>query len=77
MLFSVPGLVTVIPDGEGGGVEPEPPLAVNAAVPLGEPRPVGPSQPVPAVHSAGPQPPLLPEVTSNSEPVWEYGYAAG
>ena len=38
---------------------------VNAAEPFGVPRPVGPSQPVPAVHSTpGEQVPLLPDVTS-------------
>ena len=49
-------------------------LPVNAAAPSGVPRPVGPSQPVPAVHStAGEQVPLLPDVTSNRSAVWEYG----
>ena len=44
---------------------PPPPPEVNAATPCGVPRPVGPSQPVAAVHSSdGEQVPLLPDVTS-------------
>jgi len=47
---------------------------VNEAVPFGVPRPVGPSQPVPAVHStAGRQVPLLPDVTSKRLAGFEYG----
>src|SRR5689334_9480487 len=64
----LPGLFTVtVVDG----------AAENAAVPLGVPRPVGPSQPVPAVHSGAPQVPLLPLVTSNRLAWWAYGYEAG
>src|SRR5579875_693402 len=55
----VPGsmTVTVLPDDE----------SVNAAVPSGVPRPVGPSYPFPALHRycrVGSQLPLEPEVTS-------------
>src|SRR5437764_13659845 len=49
----------------------------NAAVPLGVPRPVGPSQPVPALQIGAPQPPLRPDVTSNRLPAFWYGYEAG
>ena len=43
----------------------------NAPVPLGVPRPVGPSQPVRALHHwVVLQLPLLPEVTSYSEEAW-------
>ena len=51
--------------------------AVNAAVPFGVPRPVGPSQPVPAVQIGAPQVPLVPLVTSNRLPGCAYGYDAG
>ena len=46
----------------------------NAPVPLGVPSPVGPSQPVREVHHwvVG-HVPLLPLVTSNSDPVCAYG----
>jgi len=36
----------------------------KAPAPLVVPKPVGPSQPTPAVHRSVPQDPLLPEVTS-------------
>jgi hypothetical protein len=48
--------------------------AQNAPVPFGVPRPVGPSYPVAPVHkyfAEELQLPLLPLVTSLSEPVWE------
>src|SRR6516225_7816457 len=45
----------------------------NAPVPAGVPRPVGPSQPVVALHSRLAQPPLPPEVTSVSEALCVYG----
>jgi len=41
-------------------------------MPLGVPRPVGPSQPVPALQSGAPQRPLLPVVTSFRLEVCEY-----
>ena len=69
-LVWAPGLVTVIPAGGGLVPEPEP---VNAAVPFGVPRPVGPSQPAPAAHPGGPHAPLLPLVTSNSAAGLAYG----
>jgi hypothetical protein len=65
VLVWLPGLLTVTP--------PVPPPAANAAVPLGVPRPVGPSQPVPEVHCGEPQEPLLPLVTSNRLPGCAYG----
>src|SRR5262249_23769682 len=52
---SVPGL--------GGG------LAPDSRAALGVQKPVGPSQPVVALHRMLPHGPLLPMVTSNSEPV--------
>ncbi|WP_206784851.1 hypothetical protein [Amycolatopsis sp. MtRt-6] len=62
----LPGFAAVTP--------PDDVPAVNAAVPLGVPSPVGPSQPVPALHcTAVEQVPLLPEVTSLRFPAWEYG----
>lgn len=59
-----PGLVTAgLP---GGGVVPP---AAKAATPFGVPRPVGPSQPVPALHCwLAEQLPLLPAVTSFRSP---------
>src|SRR5204862_5651357 len=50
---------------------------VNAPTPFGVPRPVGPSQPVPAVHIGAPHAPLVPDVTSNRLPAAPYGYFAG
>ncbi len=48
--------------------------AQKAPVPFGVPRPVGPSQPTRALHHwEVEQLPLLPDVTSNSDPEWEYG----
>ena len=41
-------------------------------VPFGEPIPVGPSQPAPALHSAVPQLPFLPLVTSKKLVAWPY-----
>jgi hypothetical protein len=42
-----------------------------STAPLGEPMPVGPSQPAPALHSAVPQLPFLPVVMSkNCEACW-------
>ena len=51
-------------------------VAQKAPVPFGVPRPVGPSQPVRALHHwvVG-QVPLLPAVTSNRLAVWLYGVA--
>lgn len=52
------------------------PFAQKAPAPFGVPRPVGPSQPVRALHHwvVG-QEPLLPLVTSNSELTCPYGSA--
>jgi len=46
--------------------------AQNAPVPLGVPLPVGPSQPVVALHRSLPQLPLLPLLTSCRLLVWLY-----
>ena len=45
----------------------------KATAPLGVPSPVGPSQPVVALHSALPHDPLLPLITSLSAEAWLYG----
>ena len=45
----------------------------KAAVALGVPSPVGPSQPVPAVQIGAPHEPLVPLVTSNRFDAWPYG----
>jgi hypothetical protein len=74
------GCARTTPDAHGARrkVPPRPGLAErmdqNAPVPLGVPRPDGPSQPTRAVHHCvvG-QVPLLPLVTSNSDELWAYG----
>ena len=63
----LPGLPTVT-------LPVPPPPDAKAALPFGVPRPVGPSQPGPAVHHTdGLHEPLLPVVTSNRFPVWAHG----
>src|SRR5206468_3810398 len=51
-----------------------PPPGVRPVVPFGVPRPVGPSQPVPASQMTVPQLPLLPDVTSKKLLACAYGY---
>ena len=63
-----PSSPQVLPLQLGVQVPPPPP----SALPFGEPMPVGPSQPAPALHSTLPHVPFLPVVTSKNFDAFEY-----